>query len=141
MVGIVLKSYSNQFFMSNKDEKSLYHMTDNFGKSATDISKWRPDISIARAQLGVSSGKRLLYDFPDGKDTGEVIQTFLRTPGLDVTEVETAEKRVTQIIEKKVKDDKDKSDTEQKRLKDLKDLSDSIRDGLNPSDPDSTPES
>lgn len=88
---------------------SVYPLVSDFGKSNTDTSKWRPDISIARAQMGVLSGRKLLYDFPDGKDSGEVVQTFIRSPGLDITEIESAEARITQIIENKQKDDQEKA--------------------------------
>lgn len=102
---IGVKHYSNTFVNDNEH----YPTIKNFGDSNTDTSSWRPEISIARAQQGASSGKILLYDFPDGKDNGNFIQTLLRSPGLDITEVDMAKKRITQIIEDKKADDLEKS--------------------------------
>lgn len=110
---IEVKHYSNIFVNDNPH----YPTIKDFGESNTDTSSWRPEISIARAQQGASAGKKLLYDFPDGKDNGNYIQTFLRSPGLDITEVEMAQKRITQIVE-----DKKQNDT--KKAKDKKESDD-----------------
>ena len=93
----------------------LVPFVSDYGNSNTDTTKWRPDISLARAYQGASSGKTLLYDFPDGKDSGEVVQTFIRSKGLDITEIESAEKRITQIIEDKKADDKLKSENSKEK--------------------------
>lgn len=70
------------------------------GESNTDTSTWRPDISIARAQQGQNSGKEMVYDFEDGKDNGQTVMTFIRNPGLDITEVDSAINLYRQTIEK-----------------------------------------
>lgn len=121
---IKVKRYNNPF-----ESKPVHHLLEDFGESNTDTTTWKPDISDVRAFLGnpSASKKQLLYDFPDGKDTGEFVQTFIRSKGLDITEIETAEKRVTQIIENKKQLDKEKVDNENRRKQDLKDLSDSIK--------------
>lgn len=122
-LGMEVKHYNNVF-----SAPSYHQMTSDFGKSNTDKSTYRPDLSLARAYQG-SQNKTLLYDFKDGKDTGETVQTFVRSKGLDITEVETAEKRITQIIEDKKQADKDKADELESRKKDLSDLSEAIKNG------------
>lgn len=121
---IEVKRYNNTF-----ESEPIHQLLEDFGESNTDTSTWKPDASTIRAFLGnpSSSKKTLLYDFPDGKDTGEFVQTFIRSKGLDITEIESAEKRVTQIIENKKQLDKEKVDNENRRKQDLKDLSDSIK--------------
>ena len=120
IIGISVKHYSNSF----TGEKPP--ICRDYGESNTDKSSYRPDLSLARAYQGAQN-KKLLYDFNDGKDTGEFVQTFIRSKGLDITEVETAEKRMTQIIEdKKEAAKKDKKDSEA-RKKFISDLSDSLK--------------
>lgn len=114
--------YHNPFDFTGKT-KPLHEFCSDFGESCTDTTHWRPDISIARAQAGISSGKQLLYDFPDGEDTGETVQTVLRSPSLDIVEVDTAIERVTTTIERKKKSDESKAASE----KADKELSDNIK--------------
>lgn len=141
MIGIKVNHYHHVFALSKKEVSDLHQMVDDFGDSNTDTSRWRPDISITRAQLGAigNSNKQFLYDFPDGKDTGEIVQTFLRSPALDITEVDSATERITQIIERKSEIDKKSQAKLDKRQKDLKDLSDAIRNGSEPSEPSPGP--
>ena len=95
MIGIVVNKYNNAFAFD-----PLHQLCSDYGESCTDTSKWRPSISTVRAFLGNpgATRKSLQYDYQDGKDDGNVIRTFLRTKGLDITEIETAEKRITQIV-------------------------------------------
>lgn len=130
---INVKHYSNTF----QNDNPHFPTIKNFGDSNTDLSSWRPEISIARAQAGASAGKKLLYDFPDGKDTGEFIQTYIRSPGLDITEVETAQKRMTQIIEDKKTSDKDKAD-KKKNNDDFNNMIKKIADSVDSSDSSDT---
>lgn len=121
---IEIKHYSNTF-----KADPVWTMTTDFGESNTDLTHWRPEISVARAQAGINSGKRMVYDFDDGKDTGETVQTYIRAPGLDITEVESAQKRITQIIEDKQVSDKKKKQLEEsdKRISEnLQKLTDSL---------------
>ena len=71
--------YNNQF-----DSVPLHRLLSDFGETATDKSFFRPDVSSARAKLGSlvanGSSKVGVYDFPDGKDTGESLLPFLRNP-------------------------------------------------------------
>lgn len=133
---VEIKHFNNPF-----SSKPIHHLVDDFGESNTDTSTWRPDISLIHAQSNAMSGRKLVYDFPDGKDTGEIIQTFIRSKGIDITEIESAERRVTTIIEDKKASDKEKLDKANQRKQDLKDLSDSIKSsGDNPqSSQSSTP--
>lgn len=129
-MNIEVKHYNNPF-----KSKPIHHLCSDFGESQTDTSTWRPDISLVHAQSQALSGKRLVYDFPDGKDNGEIIQTFIRTKGLDITEIDSAEKRITTIIEDKKELDKKKKDDADQRSKDLKDLSDAIKGSQNVDNP------
>lgn len=120
IIGISVKHYSNQFVGS----KNL--LVKDFGESNTDKSTYRPDLSLVRAYQGAKT-KTLLYDFSDGKDNGQTVQTFVRSKALDITEVETAEKRVLQVIEDKKK--KSELSEEEKKAQDefLSNLSTAIK--------------
>lgn len=134
---IEVKRYNNPF-----ESVPIHSLLEDFGDSNTDISTWKPDISSIRAFLGnPTNRKTLLYDFPDGKDTGEFVQTFIRSKGLDITEIETAEKRITQVIEDKKQSDKEKIDQDNQRKQDLKDLSDSIKSAGDSSESPHSPQS
>lgn len=90
-------------------------MVDDFGESNTDKSFYRPDVSQVRSFLGtgMQSSKKLMYDFPDGKDTGEEVQTFVRNKGLDITEVDTAVEVIKQAAKAKI--DKAKADEQSEK--------------------------
>lgn len=98
-VGIPVKTYHNAF-------KTDYvpPMVTDFGKSNTDKSSYRPDISLIPPFLaqGARSSKNFVYDFPDGKDTNDVSSytvTYLRNKSLDITEVDAAIARETTRLE------------------------------------------
>lgn len=69
----------------------LHQMTSDFGESNTDKSAYVPDIVEKRSYAGSDSGSNveLVYDFEDGKDTGDTIATYLRMQGLDRAEIDT----------------------------------------------------
>lgn len=72
--------YSSQFQNDFVKPKNL-----DYGKSLTDKTFFRPEIfSIAdtKANTAVTG----LYDFNDGKDTGERLSMYLRDKSLDITE-------------------------------------------------------
>lgn len=124
---IQVNHYSSVF----KSDVGHWKMTEDFGESNTDRSTYKPDVSLVRAFLGSGGNtkKHFLYDYPDGKDDGQTIKTFLRQPGLDITEVETAEKVMTSIIkDKKAFDESNaKSEKAQKEIIDaIKSATDSI---------------
>lgn len=97
---IKVHHYSNSF-----KGKELHVMTKDFGPSNTDKSFYIPEVSSARSTLGsgVSQNRVGVYDFPDGKDTGQRIQVLLRQKGLDLAEID----RIGEILQSQV--DKDKS--------------------------------
>lgn len=111
---ISIKHYCTQFF--NDDFEPLL---SDFGESNTDTTTWRPDISLARAQAGSvgTSSKTMLYDFPDGKDNGETVQTFIRSKALDVTEIDRAQKAVLDNLENKIKLDSEQSKSNKRNKK------------------------
>lgn len=131
-IGITLKSYSNQF-----ESEPIHHLTEDFGETNTDLSKWRPTLSVARAFLGSDSRstKKMLYDYADGKDDGQTIKTFLRTKGLDITEIDQAERVITQIIQDKNVDEQTRQQAEEARKQALSDLSEAIKGENKPTDP------
>lgn len=116
-IGFKVKHYSNHF-----DNPDWVPLLKDFGESNTDKSTYRPDISLARAQAGASS-KTLLYDFSDGKDTGETVQTYIRQKGLDVTEVDAAMQRLNDNFDENVKSELESQD-KKKRQKKLDDVMD-----------------
>lgn len=84
---ISVKKYSNVF----SDKSHVHHMLSDFGESNTDQSGVRPDISSARSIIASYSGTPSvgLYDFADGKDTGDNLATLLRSKNLDRTEIDS----------------------------------------------------
>lgn len=127
---IKLKHYSTQM-----EFKDFIPLLSDFGESNTDTTTWRPDISQVRAIAGSvgSSNKTLLYDFPDGKDNGETVQTFIRSKSLDVTEIDKAQQFALSKINDKVSDEVKSS--EEKKLK--KKVSDVLDKALSEKEQDS----
>lgn len=117
--------YSNQFGSS-----PLHSLRSDFGESNTDVSSWRPELSLIHSQASSLTNKRFLYDFPDGNDTGERIQTFIRGKGLDVTEIDRALDSVTQDIQSKAESDKkskkDKLNSDKVKADTIKAIGDSV---------------
>lgn len=91
-----VRHYSNSFTNKNKH----WQMTQDFGDTNTDTSMYRPDISTVRAFAGNPHGSNMtgLYDFKDGKDTGDRIMMYLRDKSLDVTEID----RIGEVLRNKV---------------------------------------
>lgn len=113
---ISVKHFSNSF----KGEKPP--ICRDFGESNTDKSTYRPDLSILRAYQG-SKDKKLVYDFPDGKDNGEIVMTYIRDKGLDVSEVDAALERIKSSIDEKVASSKEKDEL----LDSVKEIADSLK--------------
>lgn len=106
IVGLPVRHYSNTF-----SAPSYHKMTGDFGESNTDTSKWRPDISLIHAQSQGNSGLQSVYDFPDGRDDPDKwTMTFIRTKGLDVTEVDRALEVSKGAVERKRKRSEKTSD-------------------------------
>lgn len=131
VVGLCVKHYQSAFNTNFEP----WPQTSDFGESCTDITNWKPKVSDVRAFLSSpnSKQKKFLYDFKPGEeDDGSIVRTLLRSPGLDITEVETAERIVTQIIEDKKASDERKEQlaSEQKELLDtIKGVRDSLTKG------------
>lgn len=110
-MAIAVRHYSNSFF-----NKNVHHsLISDFGESNTDKSFFRPDISSARALVAGSANDRVgLYDFQDGKDTGDRIQVILRQKGLDPTEID----KIGEILQNRSDQfsDADKSELERQAL-------------------------
>lgn len=81
----------HRYSLLNKFSGLIWEMTTDFGESNVDRSFYRPDIASTRAKLGGVQGSSLtpIFDFSDGKDTGDTIMTILRDKGLDITEIDT----------------------------------------------------
>lgn len=105
--------YSNSFAA-----KELHVMTKDFGPSNTDKSFYVPQVATSRSTLGsgVSQNRVGVYDFPDGKDTGDRIQVLLRQKGLDAAEID----RIGEILKSQV--DADKTSLERLEEMEAKDI-------------------
>lgn len=102
---IKMYHFSNVF----GSDMSKHQQLSDFGESVTDKTFFRPDISSVRPRLSALAGAEMqgVYDFPDGKDTGDVIQTVLRNRGLDVTEIDAISKAVQDKIDAGIKIDEE----------------------------------
>lgn len=114
-VGIPVKRYNNLFVTDYEPP-----MVTDFGKSNTDTSTYRPDISLIPPFMaqGARSSKNFAYDFPDGKDTNDVSSytvTYLRNKSLDITEVDAAIAREKSRLESIVASAKTEKEREQAR--------------------------
>lgn len=88
----------------------LHVMTKDFGETVTDKTFFRPDVSSVRsfmASPSTGSNKVGQYDFPDGKDTGDMYAARLRAPGLDVTEIDAIGNEIKAKMERDIALQKD----------------------------------
>lgn len=72
--------YSSQF-----DNKLVKPKNLDYGESLTDKAFFRPEI-FSIADTKANNAVTGLYDFKDGKDTGERLSMYLRDKSLDITE-------------------------------------------------------
>lgn len=72
--------YNSQFETDLVKEKFF-----DYGESLTDKTFFRPDI-FSIADTKSNNAVTGLYDFKDGKDTGERLSMYLRDKSLDITE-------------------------------------------------------
>lgn len=73
------------YYNSQFDNKLFKPKAFNYGKSITNKTFFRPEVfsvSDTKSKTAVTG----LYDFNDGKDTGERLQMYLRDKSLDITE-------------------------------------------------------
>ena len=73
--------YYNSQFDNDLVEPKIIH----YGKSLTDKTFFRPEI-FSIADTKANNATTGLYDFSDGKDTGERLPMYLRDKSLDITE-------------------------------------------------------
>lgn len=104
-------------YCSKLNPDSKHHvMTSGLGQSNTDSTFYRPSIDSVRSG-SVGSPRVGLYDFPDGKDTGERYQPIVRNLGIDITEVNSILDNLTSMIVEKKSIDKKNVQAELDRLK------------------------
>ena len=72
--------YNSQFDNTLVKPKNI-----DYGESLTDKTFFRPEI-FSIADTKANNAVTGLYDFKDGKDTGERLQMYLRDKSLDITE-------------------------------------------------------
>lgn len=115
--------YNNSF-----TGKELHVFTKDFGESNTDKTYYRPDISSTRSQLaGLTGNTRVgVYDFPNGVDTGDTLQTTLRSKSLDRTEIDAIGDALQANIENKKAKDKENV-AEELRKRGVKDIDNAIK--------------
>lgn len=77
--------------------------------SSVDYSSYKPTVSdVHNFEAGAGTSNNVpLYDFPDGKDTGERMYA-LRRLGLDITELEAIKKSLESEKSKMMKETKEK---------------------------------
>lgn len=74
-----------QYYNSQFDNTLVKPKNIDYGKSSTDKTFFRPDI-FSVADTKANNAITGLYDFKDGKDTGERLAMYLRDKSLDITE-------------------------------------------------------
>lgn len=75
-----IQYYSSQFNNEFFKPKNI-----DYGESLTDKTFFRPELFSA-ADTKANNAVTGLYDFKDGKDTGERLSMYLRDKSLDITE-------------------------------------------------------
>lgn len=126
---MTVKHYGNQF-----DGEPVHVLRSEYAESVTDKSFFRPELGDIRSKLGNLAGANVhgVYDFPDGKDTGDTVATTLRNKGLDRTEIDAMYSSMKSNLEDKKKIDKDmleqmKNDDNRKSVDDaIKKIADSV---------------
>ena len=73
------------YYNSQFDNKLVKPKNIDYGKSLTDKTFFRPEI-FSVADTKANNAVTGLYDFNDGKDTGERLSMYLRDKSLDITE-------------------------------------------------------
>ena len=75
-----IQYYNSQFCNELVKPKNI-----DYGESLTDKTFFRPEI-FSIADTKANNATTGLYDFKDGKDTGERLSMYLRDKSLDITE-------------------------------------------------------
>ncbi len=74
-----------QYYHSQFDNDLVKPKIIDYGKTLTDKTFFRPEI-FSIADTKANNSVTGLYDFKDGKDTGERLSMYLRDKSLDITE-------------------------------------------------------
>ena len=111
--------YSSQF-----DNKLVKPKNLDYGESLTDKTFFRPEI-FSIADTKANNAVTGLYDFKDGKDTGERLAMHLRDKSLDITEK-------TAIVDAYEADINNRSELDKQDLQSLQDkaVSDELKNTL-----------
>lgn len=112
------------YYISQFHNELVKPKTLNFGESLTDKTFFRPEI-FSIADTKANNAVTGLYDFNDGKDTGERLAMYLRDKSLDITEK-------TAIVEAYETDINHRSELDKQDLQSLQDkaVSDELKNTL-----------
>lgn len=112
------------YYNSQFENEFIKPKNIDYGKSLTDRTFFRPDI-FSIPDTKANNAVTGLYDFNDGKDTGERLSMYLRDKSLDVTEKAA-------IVEAYEADIKNRSDLDKQDLQSLQDkaVSDELKNTL-----------
>lgn len=113
-----------QYYNSQFDNELVKPKKIDFGESLTDKTFFRPEI-FSIADTKANNAVTGLYDFNDGKDTGERLQMYLRDKSLDITEKSA-------IVDAYEADINNRSDLDKQDLQSLQDkaVSDELKNTL-----------
>lgn len=106
MIEKYIKRYIRQYDGSLKLDW-IPHFDVDYGESQTDKSNYRPNVPLySQIEANKAMPSNLVYDFPDGKDTGLNL-TPLRDKSLDITEVQQIKNALQKSVDKQEKAIKD----------------------------------
>ena len=101
------------YYNSQFDNKLVKPKNIDYGESLTDKTFFRPEL-FSIADTKANNAVTGLYDFKDGKDTGERLSMYLRDKSLDITEKSA-------IVEAYEADIKNRSDLDKQDLQAIQD--------------------
>lgn len=106
-----MKYYSTVLGFLEVSKNKPTNLMKSYGSSTVDKSKFRPTlVNNGSGQRVVGSARTGLYDFDDGKDTGLRLGV-IRSPGADITEVDSVKQILEQTVNHQVSEAKVKFDT------------------------------
>lgn len=103
------------YYNSQFDNELVKPKQIDYGESLTDKTFFRPEI-FSIADTKANNATTGLYDFKDGKDTGERLAMYLRDKSLDITEKSA-------IVEAYEADINNRSELDKQDLQSLQDKS------------------
>lgn len=112
------------YYNSQFDNDLVKPKNIDYGESLTDKTFFRPEI-FSIADTKANNAVMGLYDFKDGKDTGERLSMYLRDKSLDITEKAA-------IVEAYEADINSRSNLDKQDLQSLQDraISDELKNAL-----------